>query len=234
MELTREQVRELDRRAIDEFGIPGIILMENAGRAVADEVARLYAAGGPAGPAREDAAVVILCGKGNNGGDGYVAARHLFNRGIVPSVFVCARLDEVSGDACVNLEIIRRMGVDVFEVTSERGLRFVEQAAARAAVIVDALLGTGAVGEARGLIRSGIEIINRASPPGGPRRPVVAVDLPSGLDANTGEVLGACVKADVTVTFVAPKRGFSRAQGPLHTGRVVIVEIGIPRQLLQP
>ena len=227
MELTREQIRELDRRAIHEFGIPGPILMENAGRAVADEVARLHSTSTAAGE------IAILCGKGNNGGDGCVAARHLFNRGITPAVFVFARLDDICGDADVNLEIIEKMGMEVFEVTTERGVLLAEEATSRAAVIVDALLGTGATGEVHGLIRSGIEVINRAKAAAGPGRVVVAVDLPSGLDANTGEVLGACVKADVTVTFVAPKVGFNKAQGPQHTGRVVTAEISIPRGLLE-
>jgi len=220
MELTREQVRELDRRAIEEFGIPGILLMENAGRAVADEVCR---AADSAGSRR----IVIVSGKGNNGGDGYVAARHLSNRGLEPSVFVLARFDEISGDAALNLEIIRRMGLDVTEVTTEYGLRRVERMAADAGVLVDALLGTGARGEVRGLIRSAIEIINRSG------KPVVAVDLPSGLDANTGAVLGVCVKADVTVTFVAAKAGFSRGDGPQQTGRVAVVEIGVPRRIIE-
>jgi len=219
MELTREQVRELDRRAIEEFGIPGILLMENAGRAVADEAARLAESAG-------SCRAVIVCGKGNNGGDGYVVARHLANRGLKPAIFVLARFDEISGDAMLNLEIIRRMGLDVTEVTSDYGLRRIERAAAGAGVVVDALLGTGARGEVRGPIRSAIEVINRAG------KPVVAVDLPSGLDANTGAILGACVKADVTVTFVAAKAGFSQSEGPQQTGRVVVAEIGVPRKII--
>ena len=227
MELTREEVRELDRRAIEEFGIPGIILMENAGRAVADEVQSL-AAKGAAGQraAGLRARVAVLCGKGNNGGDGFVAARHLFNRGLQPAVALFARFDEIAGDAAVNLAIIRRMGLAPIEVTSEAGLPAVREMVAEAGVVVDALLGTGASGEVRGLIRSGIEIINRSG------KPVVAVDIPSGLDANTGEVLGVCVTAGVTVTFVAPKAGFTRGQAPCHTGRVVVAEIGIPRQII--
>jgi len=220
MELTREQVRELDRRAIEEFGIPGILLMENAGRAVADETTRVAESAG-------SSRIVIVSGKGNNGGDGCVAARHLANRGLEPSVFVLARFDEISGDAMLNLEIIRRMALDVTEVTSDYGLRRLERAAADAGVLVDALLGTGARGEVCGPIRSAIEIINRAG------KPVVAADLPSGLDANTGAVLGVCVKADVTVTFVAAKAGFARGEGPQQTGRVVVAEIGVPRKIVE-
>ena len=217
MELTREQVRELDRRAIEEFGIPGIILMENAGRAAALEVLNLA---GPAGR------VAILCGKGNNGGDGYVVARHLHNQGLEPHVFVFGRLDEIAGDAATNLSIIRRMNLFVTQVVTDDDLPKVEAMAGASDVVVDALLGTGAAGEPRGLIRRGIEVINRSG------KAVVAIDIPSGLDANSGEALGPCVRADVTVTFVAAKAGFSRGQGPSCVGRVVTAEISIPRQLL--
>jgi hydroxyethylthiazole kinase-like uncharacterized protein yjeF len=220
MQVTREQVREMDRRAIEDFGIPGIILMENAGRAVADETWQL---------AGQDprARVAILCGKGNNGGDGYVVARHLFNRGMNPAVIVFASLGDISGDAAVNLAIIRKMGLSVDEVTSDDDLRKVEAAVSSADVLVDALLGTGLAGAVRGLMRSAIDIIN------GSGKAAVSVDIPSGLDANTGEALGACVTADVTVTFVAPKIGFERDDGPAHTGRVVTAEISIPRQVLE-
>jgi hydroxyethylthiazole kinase-like uncharacterized protein yjeF len=220
MEVTREEMREMDRRAIEEFGIPGVILMENAGLAAAEEVWKL-AGCSPA------ATVSLLCGKGNNGGDGYVTARHLYNRGMDPRVFVFAPLDEISGDAAINLGIIRRMGLKVEEVTSQNDLPEVERAIVSADVVVDALLGTGVSGEVRGLIRSGIEIINR-----GPRR-VVSVDIPSGLDANTGEILGVCVKADVTVTFAARKTGLGRRNGPERAGRVVVAEISIPRQVMR-
>lgn len=217
MELTREQVRELDRRAIEDFGIPGIILMENAGRAAAEQLLAL-----------QPKCVAIFCGKGNNGGDGYVIARHLFNNAITPHVLVFARLDEISGDAAVNLAIIRKMQLCISEITSPGQLAAAQQAALDADVIVDALLGTGISGEVRGLIRSGIEIINRAG------RYVLAVDIPSGLDANSGDVLGVCVRADATVTFVAHKTGFARGRGPEFTGRVAVAEISIPRQLLHP
>jgi len=219
MEVTGEQMREIDRRAIEDFGIPGIILMENAGRAVAEETWRLAGAD-------PSARVVVLCGKGNNGGDGYVAARHLFNRGMDPAVFVFSPLDDISGDAATNLTIILKMGLKIGEVASEDGLDKAQAAVSSAHVLVDALLGTGISGEVRGLMRSAIEMINRAG------KRVVAVDVPSGLDADTGEILGACAKADVTVTFAAPKIGLARGSGPRHAGRIVTAEISIPRQVL--
>jgi hydroxyethylthiazole kinase-like uncharacterized protein yjeF len=220
MQVTREQVREMDRRAIEDFGIPGVILMENAGRAVAEETWKL---------AEQDprARVAILCGKGNNGGDGYVVARHLFNRGMDPAVIVFARPADVSGAAAVNLAIIRKMGLAVEEVTSDDDLCKIEAAVSAADVLVDALLGTGLAGDVRGPIRRAIDNNN------GSGKAVVAVDIPSGLDANTGQVLGACVAADVTVTFVAPKIGFERGDAPVHVGTIVTAEISIPRQVLE-
>ena len=220
MQVTREQIREMDRRAIEDFGIPGIILMENAGRAVAQETWRLAGSD-------SSARIMVLCGKGNNGGDGYVAARHLFNRGMDPTLFVFSRLDEISGDAAINLAIILRMGLKIETVASENDLGQAQAAVASADVLVDALLGTGISGEVRGPMRSVIEMINRAG------KPVVAVDIPSGLDANTGEILGTCVEADVTVTFAAPKIGLARGSGPDHAGLVVTAEISIPRQVLE-
>jgi len=220
MELTREQVREMDRKAIEEYGIQGIILMENAGIAVANEVWRTV-------NAKPSAKVVVLSGKGNNGGDGYVATRHLFNRGLNPVAFVFASFDEIRGDAAANLAIIRKMGINTREIKNESDMPAVEDALKQADVIVDALLGTGLAGEVRGLPRAAIELINDA---GGA---VVSVDIASGLDANSGHILGACVDADVTVTFVAAKTGFSRGAGPQQTGRVSVAEISIPRQVVE-
>jgi len=219
MNVTREQMREMDRRAIEEYGIPGLVLMENAGRAAADEIWKV--AGG-----RADASVVIACGKGNNGGDGYVVARHLHNRGMDPLVFVLAPFDQITGDAATNLAIIRRMGLAVHEVPTDEDLHAFEAAAAGADVVVDALLGTGLTGEVRGVLRSAIAAINRSA------RRVVAVDIPSGLDADTGEVLGECVRADATVTFAAPKIGLVTGSGPSMAGRVVVAEISIPREII--
>jgi len=210
----------MDRRAIEDFGIPGIILMENAGRAAAEETWRL-AGSDPS------ARVVVLCGKGNNGGDGYVVARHLFNRGMNPTVLVFSPLGEISGDAAINLAIILKMDLQIEEVASEDDLDKAQAPVSSADVLVDALLGTGVSGEVRGPLRSAIEMINRA------RKRVVSVDIPSGLDANTGEILGACVKADVTVTFAAAKIGLSRGSGPERAGPVVTAEISIPRQVFE-
>lgn len=217
--VTAEAVRELDRRAIDDYGVPGVVLMENAGRGAAQLARELL--GDATGH------VVILAGRGNNGGDGYVVARHLANAGIRTQTFVLASLADVSGDARVNLNIILNMGLPVTSVDLERDedRQRVTDAFADASLIVDAILGTGARGELRGAFRRAVELINASA------KPVLALDIPTGLHADTGEVLGVAVKARATATFLCPKLGLTRQDGPEHTGRVVVVNIGVPGDL---
>lgn len=213
--LSRAAVRALDRRTIEEYGLPGLVLMENAGRAAADEAQRMLAAA--RGP------VLVLCGPGNNGGDGLVVARTLRNRGY--SVRACfvgpeERLAAGGADFRTNLRLWRGLG-EPFEAVAEPARLAAPLAAA--ALVVDGLFGTGltrALGEPwLGAIRA----LNAA------RRAVLALDLPSGLDADTGAELGAAVRADVTLTFAARKSGLLTGSGPALAGRVVVAEIGIPR-----
>jgi len=216
---TREEMREMDRRAIEDYGIPGMVLMENAGRATAEEVRKML-------PAPGDGTVVILCGKGNNGGDGLVVARHLHNHGVEVQTFVAFRMDDVTeaqGDAATNLRIVVNMKLPISELVSAADLPDLTQAD----VIVDALLGTGLSGDVREPLRGIIEAINASGVP------VVAVDIPSGLCANTGAMLGAAVRAKKTVTFACPKKGFQLADGPNCVGEVVVAEISIPRELVE-
>ena len=215
--LPADAVRELDRRAIEDFGLPGVVLMENAGRGAAALALEML------GPSRGP--VVILAGRGNNGGDGYVLARHLANAGVLTRTFVLAPFDKITGDALVNLTVIRRLGLPVTSVSLEADEPLVVEALDRAALVVDALLGTGARGEVRDPFRRAIELINRSA------KPVLALDIPSGLDSDTGEVLGVAVDADLTATFLCPKLGLSRADGPRYAGRVVVVDIGVSPDL---
>lgn len=215
--LTREELRELDRRTIGEYGLPSLVLMENAGRACADEAAALLATAGGAGP------VLVLCGPGNNGGDGFVVARTLENRGLrAEAAFVggAQRLERLAGDARLQADLWRRLG---HGVATPEGAAALEPLLAHSALVVDALFGTGLDRELRPPFSDAVHAVRRSG------RPVLAVDLPSGLDANTGAVLGAAVAASVTVTFVAPKRGLALGEGPRHVGRVVVAEIGVPR-----
>jgi NAD(P)H-hydrate epimerase len=212
----RDEVREIDRRAIEEFGLPGIVLMENAGRGCVE----LLLAAGARGP------VVICCGRGNNGGDGYVMARHLENSGRDVRILLFAAEDSVRGDAATNLHVLRAAGTPI-EVFPERpAAEELDRRLQDAEWVVDALLGTGTRGEIREPYAGVIEAVNRAG------NRVFAVDLPSGLDCDRGEPLGACVCAEMTATFVGWKRGFRNPVAAQYTGVVHTVDIGVPRQLL--
>jgi NAD(P)H-hydrate epimerase len=213
-------VREVDRLAIEEFGVPGVVLMENAGAGMA----RILETAGVPG------LVAIVCGKGNNGGDGFVVARHLDAAGYAVNLLLACEPGEVHGDAAVNLEVVTRSGLAI-EFLAGKGQAAWEQALAGASWIVDALLGTGAIGAPSGTVLTAIDAINAVCGRGGVR--VAAVDLPSGLDCDTGVAAGACVRADLTVTFVAPKLGFATAGAPAFTGAVHVVGIGAPRAALR-
>jgi NAD(P)H-hydrate epimerase len=216
MYLSREEVRELDRRAIEEFGVPGVVLMENAGRGTAEVLIRL----GCRGP------VAICCGKGNNGGDGFVIARYLENQAIRVRVMLFARPEDLSGDAAVNYRIIAGPPIDVYagESWDETSL---QAELSKAEWIVDALFGTGLSGPVRKPLDRVIAAINAS------RAHILAVDIPSGLDCDTGQPLGPTVRAEHTVTFVAEKKGFANPQSKEWTGQVHVVDIGIPWWLLE-
>jgi NAD(P)H-hydrate epimerase len=216
--VTAEEMRRADRRAMDELGVSGLILMENAGRGATDAIERAF---GPAGGRR----VAVLAGKGNNGGDGFVVARHLAGRGARVTVWLLARVSEVHGDAATNLDIVRR-AVPVTEVTDTPGLERVRGALREADLVVDALLGTGASGPASGLLAEAIRLVNEST------RPVCALDLPSGLSADDGTSTGPVVQADLTVTFGLPKRGLVLHPGAAHAGRIEVADLGVPRAWL--
>ncbi len=218
--LTCQQIRELDILAIEHVGIPGLVLMENAARAVAEFVyGRLF------NPHR--ARVVILCGPGNNGGDGFAVARQLRNAGVPITVALASAPDKFRGDAATNLAIYQRLEAPMIDARAERGLEAVREACVAADVIVDALLGTGAGGPPRGTIAELVRIANDC-----PRARRVAVDIPTGLDADLGSVSEPCFRADATVTFVARKIGFDTPAARQVLGEVVVADIGVPRNLI--
>ncbi|NLX57504.1 MAG: NAD(P)H-hydrate epimerase [Phycisphaerae bacterium] len=216
--MTRDEVREFDRRAIEELGVPGLVLMENAGRQAADAAERMLRAA-------HGRRALIVAGRGNNGGDGFVIARHLLTRGYEVHVLLAADPAQIVGDAATNLAVLEPLGIDV--------RRLPEAAAtARAAVllatedadlVVDALLGTGLRGDVREPHLSAIEAMNASG------RLILAVDIPSGLDADTGCPLGAAVMAHTTVTFAAAKTGFSSPEAREFVGELVVADIGVPR-----
>ncbi len=213
MSLSREQARQLDQRAMTEYGIPGIVLMENAGRSMAELLLSIGMT----------ESVVVVCGKGNNGGDGFVIARHLELAGVEVRVLLFADPESLAGDARISYTMCLKAGIDVqiFPDNHHQQTVFTE-----ASWIVDALLGVGLEGTVRPPLDRVIAAMNTS-----PARRF-AVDLPSGMDANTGQPLGACVKADYTATVAAPKLGFSKPAAQRYLGRVRVVSMGAPRKLL--
>lgn len=217
--LSRREVRDVDQRAIAEYGLPSIVLMENAGR----NAAALLVEIGASGP------IAIACGKGNNAGDGFVIARHLENLGLTPRVLLAAAVQDYAGDAAINHGVAARAGLSILPLADAPQAIWEEQLTGTG-WIVDALLGTGCTAAARGSMATAIQAINAVRSRGSVQ--VFAVDLPSGLDCDTGLPLGHCVRADVTGTFVARKRGFDQPESAAFTGRVHVLDIGVPRRLL--
>lgn len=219
--VTAAQMREMDRRTIEEVGIPGIVLMERAGLAAAEAVRELLKAQG-------GRRVCVLAGKGNNGGDGFVVARHLAEEGYSVQVFLFGLSEQIQGDARTNLDIWQRLGGNLTEITSADQLGTVETTLAQTDVVVDALLGTGLSRAPREPLASAIHLINRSG------KPVMAVDVPSGLDSDSGAVYeGCCVRATCTVTFGAAKIGLMVYPGAGYVGHLTIADIGIPRFLME-
>lgn len=210
--LTREAARRFDRRIIDA-GVPGLVLMENAGRGAADLFLRRFAG-------RLDH-VVVVGGTGQNGGDAWVVARRLLTHGVRPKVFLAGAREKVSGDAKVNLEALDALDLDVTEL-GEGDLAPLDGALAHATAIVEGLFGTGLDRPIEGWRRALVERLDGAA------APLFALDLPSGIDADTGAVLGVALHAELTATFAAHKRGLWQTPGRGHAGETVCVDIGVP------
>lgn len=214
--LDREALREIDRRSAEEFGLPGVVLMENAGRGAAELLAPLSAPG----------PVLVACGRGNNGGDGFVIARHLELRGVTPRVALWADPSRLTGDAALNFRVLQRSGTALEVFATGHDAERLSQLLEGATWIVDALLGTGAKGDPRPPLDRVIEQLNAAG------RPILAVDLPSGLDCDTGQPGHPTIRAARTCTFVAPKPGFAAPGAAAHTGVVSVASIGAPKRLV--
>lgn len=214
--LSRQQTRRVDELAAAQLGMSSLVLMENAGRGVADVLSSL----GIAGP------VVIACGKGNNGGDGFVVARHLINRGHAVRTLLWADPTQLTGDAAANYGILWRSGIPVKEMLDPAHAALLASDLDGADWLVDALLGTGAHGEPRAPYDKAIDAINAA-----PGRKL-AIDLPSGLDCDTGVAARHTIRADHTCTFVAYKPGLLVPGAERFVGEVHVVDIGVPRALI--
>jgi NAD(P)H-hydrate epimerase len=216
--LTREQVRAVDRHAIDDLGIPSIVLMENAGRGAAEIILeRLGELGTPA--------VHLVAGRGNNGGDAFVVARHLMLAAVPIRMWLAADEGALAGDAAINCRILRNMGVEIRPAVSPEQIASAAAEWSGTGVIVDGLLGTGFSGDVREPLWGVIVAINASR-----AKLVVALDVPSGLDCDTGRPGGAAVEADLTITFVARKVGLNALGAARYTGEVRVVGIGAPVQ----
>ena len=212
--LTRDQVRAIDRRAVEEYDMPGIILMENAGRNAAEIINEHFAR-------LPHKRLAVFAGPGNNGGDGFVIARHLHNAAWDVRVVLTAEEDKLKGDALTNYTIVKHMPIPMEPNSAADGvLDWAE-------VVLDALLGTGFSGEVRPPLDMIIEKINRAG------KPVVAVDVPSGLDCQTGRPARSTIKAALTITFVAVKSGLVTDSAKPYVGMVVAADIGVPKELVR-
>lgn len=211
--VTAQEMAAMDRHAVAQLKIPSALLMENAGRGVADIALRMLAQ--PTGKI-----VHIYCGSGNNGGDGYVAARHLLNHGAIVSTYILATPDKITGEALMNLKILNYMG-------HKPHFGALPHAAEHPDLVIDAMLGTGVKGELRGLYAKAVEYINDQ------KAPVLAVDIPSGVNADTGEVVGPAIKATITATMALPKRGLLFSPGREYAGEIQIIDISMPASIIK-
>lgn len=217
---TAEQMQELDRKAIETYRIPGIVLMENAGRGATEAIAKAF-------PDLQKMKIAIIAGKGNNGGDGFVVARYLLNSGVPVKVYLLADPKALRGEAEINAQIFSRMKGEVISVPSSKDYQKVKKELERFDLLIDAIFGTGLDAEVRGYYREVIDHLNTL------QKPIVAIDIPSGLDANSGKPLGTAIRASLTVTFGLPKVGHLIPPGPEYTGEVKVIDIGYPRKLVE-
>ena len=210
------EMKQIDRKAIFDIGIPGCVLMENAGRGTVQIIKDKF-------KELRNLNVAIVCGRGNNGGDGFVIARWLKNQGAEPHVFLIGNKEDVKGDAKTNLDIIVKMGFNIKEIKESKDIPKFDEFN----LIVDAIFGTGFKGSVEGIPKEVIDSINNAG------IPILAVDIPSGLDASTGNIEGSCIKANYTCTMALPKRGLLLYPGREYVGELHVIDIGVPKELYE-
>ena len=215
--VTPEQMRDIDQTAQEKFGIPAIVLMENAGRSVYQAAIDMLK--------DKDGGVVCICGKGNNGGDGLVCARHLINNNIDVDIFLVGNPESLKGEASINYNILKNMNETVRSLNN-KNLNSFKSRLEKTDLIIDALFGTGLTGKIKQPYKKIIELINESE------KPVLSVDIPSGLDGTEGRPLPIAVKAAKTVTFAWPKTGLKKNQGSYYTGNLIVADISIPKIIL--
>lgn len=211
--LNSEQMRNIDRRTTERFGVPSIVLMENAAIAVVDAIFEHFAA---------SSRIALLCGTGSNGGDGFAVARHLENRGVVPVIVIVGERSSIAGDARTNLDICERLGLPIYEIRDADGVSTALAHAADADLVVDAIFGTGLNRPPSGIQASVIRDLAEL------RIPILAVDLPSGANASSPQPFDPCIQAEVTVTFAAPKVCHVFEPASRYCGEVIVADISIP------
>jgi len=217
--VTVAEMRKIDLTAIEEYGIPSIVLMENAGVEVVRQMENILGN-------LHNKKISIFTGTGNNGGDGFVVARHLYNQGAKVKVFLIGSKTAVLGDALTNLQIITHMGIDILEVANQHDWEKVKIAMTFTDCLVDALLGTGFTGKLRDNMIQVVESINKMN------KIIVAIDVPTGVDADTGQIQSVAVKANHTITLALAKQGLLLYPGASYVGELSVADIGIPRLLL--
>jgi len=212
--VTAKEMQEMDRRTIEEFGIPGMVLMENAGRGATRFLFEQF-------PDIENKRVGVIAGRGNNGGDGFVIARCLKQKGIQVHVYLLSEANRVQGDAAANLKLLQPLDVPLVAIPDEASFTKHQSEMAGLDLWIDAILGTGLKSDVKGYFKTVIEFINRLN------KPVFAVDIPSGLNSDTGQACGVCIRAKATATFAFAKTGHMVHPGAAVTGSLKIVDIGI-------
>jgi NAD(P)H-hydrate epimerase len=217
--VTADEMQAMDRLTIEDFGIPGMVLMENAGRGATRFLLEQF-------PDIEHKTVGVMAGRGNNGGDGFVMARCLKQKGIQVQVFLLAETGRVQGDALANLKLLKPLGVPVVEIPDEASFSKLNAEMQGVDLWIDAILGTGLSSDVKGYFRRIIDYLNSLN------KPVFAVDLPSGLNSDTGQPCGTCIRAAATATFAYAKTGHMVYPGADYTGNLKIVDIGIPPHIV--
>jgi ADP-dependent NAD(P)H-hydrate dehydratase / NAD(P)H-hydrate epimerase len=213
---TPAQMKQIDALAINKIGIPGIVLMENAALKVVEEVIGIFGD-------ISSKTIAVFAGKGNNGGDAFAVARHLFNKGANVKVYIMSQQSDIKGDAKINLDILAKIGVQTSLLIDNWTINEVGGFLLSSDIIIDGIFGTGLKGKIQSRVKEVIDLINSL------KKYTISIDIPSGLDGETGEILGSCIKADKTVTFVLPKKGLTIYPGCDYTGELVIADIGIPQ-----
>ncbi|MDH3721260.1 MAG: NAD(P)H-hydrate dehydratase [Desulfobacteraceae bacterium] len=213
--VTANEMQQMDGSTIESFGLPGRILMENAGRGATQFFLEQF-------EDAENKKIGVIAGRGNNGGDGFVIARYLAQKGISVTVYLLSERQKVSGDAAANLELLPPLKVPVIEMPDAESFLAYETAMRHEAIWIDAILGTGLRSDVKGFFRNVIDFINQSN------KPVFSVDIPSGLNSDTGQPCGTCVRADATATFAFAKTGHYLFPGADYTGNLKIIDIGVP------